>query len=176
MNRGIQHYSKDVCDKMTEEQKKKLRNDHAKAKAAKANIWAKVDKDVQNVSAVYTVIHQSSHGPELAVKQGMFELDLDGLEDVTMEDPNLVTLAIAPIPFVVPPLPLCNSSKMGYHRSCNHDVDLLIHSKAEALYKDSIHTWTDDMHAYSRTIENFKSMGRVLPIPEYPAHPPPYET
>jgi hypothetical protein len=77
MKRGIQHYSKDVWDKMTEEQKQKLRNDRAKAKAAKANTRAKTDKDLRNVSAAYTVPHQSLHGPELAVKQEKFEHNLD---------------------------------------------------------------------------------------------------
>jgi hypothetical protein len=174
MNRGIQHYSKDVWDKMTDEQKQKLRDDRAKAKAAKANIRAKADKDVRNVSAVYTVPHQPSLGPERAVEQGMFELDLDG-EDTFMEDPNLISLDIAPIPFVVPPPPVCNTSKMVYLRSDNPDVDLLCHNKAEALYKDAINTWTDDVKAYTRKLDNFRSMGRVLPVPEYPAHPPPYE-
>jgi hypothetical protein len=37
----------------------------------------------------------------MVVERGMFELDLDGEEDATMEDPKVVTLDIAPIPLVI---------------------------------------------------------------------------
>jgi hypothetical protein len=175
MNRGIQHYSKDVWDKMTDEQKQKLRDDRAKAKAAKANIRSKAERDVRNVSAVYTV-PRSSPDQDMVVERNMFELDLDGEVDTEMGDPDMVTIDIPPIPFIKPPPPSCNSSKMVFHRTGDDQTDFLIHNKAEALYKSAVMTWTDDVKQYNRKLDNFKSMGRLLPIPEYPATPPPYET
>jgi hypothetical protein len=113
MNRGIFHYQKDVWDMITDEQKKKLRKDRAKAKAVKANICDKAEKVVRNVSAVYSVPHHPSSDSELTVERGMFELDLDGVEEMKP--------------------PACNSSKMVFHKSGDDDIDLLIHNKAEAL-------------------------------------------
>jgi hypothetical protein len=106
----------------------------------------------------------------------MFELDLDGVQEMKVDDPNEVTLDIDPLPFIVPPPPAGNSSNMVFHQTGDDDIDLLIHNKAEALYKQAIDTWTDDVYAYGETIKKYKEMGRVLPIPEYPAHPPPYES
>jgi hypothetical protein len=91
MNYSIFHYQKDVWDKMMDEQIKKLREDHAKAKAANANICAKTEKDVRNVSDVYSVPHHPSSDSELTVEQGMFELNLDGVEETKVDDPNKVT-------------------------------------------------------------------------------------
>jgi hypothetical protein len=112
MNRGLFHYQKDVWDKMTDEQKKKLRKDRAMAKAAKANVRAKAEKDVRNISAVYSVPHHPSSNSKLTVERGIFELDLDGLEEMKVDDPNEVTLDIGPITFIIPPPPACNSSKI----------------------------------------------------------------
>jgi hypothetical protein len=176
MNRGIFHYQKDVWDKMTEEQKRKLRDDRARAKAAKANIRAKAEKDVRNVSAVFSVPHHPSSDSELTVERDMFELDLAGVDDMNIDDADTFQLNIPPVPLVKPPTPLCNNIKLTFHRSGDPDVDLLIHNKAEALYKQAVAVWTDDVFAYGETIRKYKEMGRALPIPEYPAHPPPFET
>jgi TRAP-type C4-dicarboxylate transport system substrate-binding protein len=43
MNQAIFHYQKNVWDKITDKQKKKLRKDRAKAKAKNANIRAKAE-------------------------------------------------------------------------------------------------------------------------------------
>jgi hypothetical protein len=90
MNRGIHHYQKDLWDKMTDEQKKKLHKYCVKTKAGKANIRAKPENDVCKVSVVFSDPHRPSSNSEMIVERGMFELDLDGVEDTKMEEPDNV--------------------------------------------------------------------------------------
>lgn len=138
MNHRIHHYTKEEYTKLSKEQKRKLKEDRAKAKAAKLKA-NNAPADVRHVSAVTTTPHgtsiRSGESGDTAMASKSVQPPFAHVyfdSDITMG--HDLTIEVTPLPADKMVPTDAHHSRMLRPNTGDETIDLAINEKAEHLY------------------------------------------